>query len=261
MRRTALYDRIGRTYDHARRADPGITAMLAELLGTPRNGPVLDVACGTANYTAALAAHGYGMTGLEISSEMLSKARAKAAGIRLVQGDAMRLPFAASAFPRAVCTLAAHHFPDLTGAFREIRRVLGAGPFVLFTSFAEQMERYWIARYFPEIMARAMKQMAPEAHWRQALAAAGFTAVETVSWEVPVNLEDLFWYAGKHRPELYFDAGYRAGVSAFANLAQEGEIEMGLARLRADLDSGAFPAILAASRHEKGDYAFMVARP
>ena len=256
-----LYDRIGRSYDRSRKADPRIAAQLAALLGPSGKGPVLDAGCGTANYTAALAARGYAMTGLEISTEMLAKARRKSPEIEFVQGSAMTLPFADGQFSRVLCTLAAHHFRDRTAAFREVRRVLSTGPFVLFTAFAEQMERYWLARYFPQTMARALKQMPSEAGWREALAEAGFGAVEVVPWDVPEDLQDLFWYAGKHRPELYFDPVIRAGTSAFASLAGEAEVEEGLSILRADIDGGAFPQILAAARHDGGDYAFIAARP
>ncbi|MFP3943360.1 MAG: class I SAM-dependent methyltransferase [Alphaproteobacteria bacterium] len=256
-----LYDRIGRTYDYGRRADARITGPLAEHLGPPEAGAVIDVGCGTGNYTAALAARGYRITGLDISPHMLGKARAKSPETSFVRGSAMCLPFGDGAFPRAMCTLAAHHFPGKTAAFREVRRVLNTGPFVLFTAFAGQMERYWLKRYFPQTMARALRQMGSEAEWRAALAAAGFGEVESFAWEVPEDLADLFWYSGKHRPELYFDPAVRAGISAFANLADEAEVAAGLARLRADLDSGAFAEVLAEARHEGGDYAFVVARP
>jgi ubiquinone/menaquinone biosynthesis C-methylase UbiE len=258
---TALYDRIGRSYDRSRKADPRIADRLAALLGPPDDGPVLDIGCGTGNYTGALTAKGYTITGLEISTEMLVKARRKFPDIEFIQGNAMSLPFADASFPRVLCTLAAHHFPDRTTAFREVRRVLSTGPFVLFTAFSEQVARYWLARYFPQAVARDQKQMPSEAVWREALAQAGFGPMKVFPWDVPEDLEDLFWYAGKFRPELYFDPEIRAGISAFANLAEEAEVQEGLSRLRADIDSGAFPEILAASRHDGGDYAFIAARP
>lgn len=261
QRPPALYDRIGRTYDGSRRADSRIANPLAELLGPPAAGAVLDIGCGTGNYTAALAARGYRMTGLEIASQMLAKARAKSPDIEFVQGSAMHLPFPDACFPRAMCTLAAHHFPDRLAAFREARRVLTTGPLVLFTAFAEQMERYWLARYFPQIMTRALAQMPGEGEWRETFAAAGFEKIEVVTWDVPEDLTDLFWYAGKHRPQLYFDAQVRAGISAFANLAEETDVQEGLERLRRDLDSGAFADVLADARHDGGDYAFVTACP
>jgi membrane-bound lytic murein transglycosylase MltF len=74
------------------------------------------------------------------------------------------------------------------------------------------------------------------------------------------DLEDLFLYAGKHRPELCLDAAVRANISSFANLAPAAELQDGLARLTADLRSGAFASVKDRYATEVGDYAYVVAR-
>ena len=51
----AKYDRIGDGYDLTRRADPRIADRLTSLLDAAPGASVLDVACGTGNYTFALA--------------------------------------------------------------------------------------------------------------------------------------------------------------------------------------------------------------
>jgi hypothetical protein len=79
-------------------------------------------------------------------------------------------------------------------------------------------------------------------------------------WQVKPDLVDLFMYAGKQRPELYFEPAVRRGISTFANLADAAKVETGLARLRADLDSGRFEAVASGYDSEsEGDYSFMVA--
>lgn len=256
-----LYDRIGRGYDDTRRADLRVAKPLMDLLGPPDAGPVLDVGCGTGNYTAVLAAHGYDMTGLELSSEMLDRARAKLPDATFHQGSVMDLPFADGQFGRAVCTLAAHHFPDKEAAFREVRRVLTTGPFVLFATFAEQTRRYWLARYFPRMIERSAAKLGAEAEWRAALHGARFGHLEVRAWQTPADVTDLFLYSGKFRPELYFDANVRKGISSFAALADEAEVAAGLARLRADIDSGVIGDVIAASVHAQGDYAHIAAWP
>lgn len=55
---TALYDQIGVGYDATRRADGYIVDRLANLLKLRSGASYLDVACGTGNYTLALAARG-----------------------------------------------------------------------------------------------------------------------------------------------------------------------------------------------------------
>jgi hypothetical protein len=92
-----------------------------------------------------------------------------------------------------------------------------------------------------------------------ALAPAGFHPPRVLPWRVGPDLVDLFMYAGKQRPELYFDAAVRRGISTFANLADLPEVEAGLARLRSDLDSGHFEAVAAGYGSDTGDYGFVIA--
>jgi ubiquinone/menaquinone biosynthesis C-methylase UbiE len=264
LRAVALYDRIGVGYDTTRQADPGIVERLLALLDVPAGSACLDLACGTGNYTVALAQAGLQITGLDVSRQMLISARAKPAavssGVRWVNGDAASLPFTDGAFDAAVCTMALHHFPQPERAFREIGRVLGTGRLVCFTADPEQMRRYWLNVYFPQAIERATLQMPPVERSLGQLAAAGFSRIERVPWRVTPDLRDLFLYAGKYRPHLYLDPSVRAGISTFANLADAEEVERGCTRLAADLESGRFAEVLAAAEHDDGDYLFLVAR-
>jgi SAM-dependent methyltransferase len=255
----ALYDRIGIGYDGTRRADPGLAGELHDHLG-PAAGAVLDLACGTGNYTSALAARGRRMIGLDRSPQMLAQARLKGAEPRVL-ADAVRLPFAEAAFTGAICVHAVHHFPDLGTALAEVGRVLApAARLVIFTGFPGQIRGYWLNAYFPQALERAAALVPSEDEIAQALAAAGFRAPRVLPWQVKPDLVDLFMYAGKQRPELYFEPAVRRGISTFANLADAAKVETGLARLRADLDSGRFEAVASGYDSEsEGDYSFMVA--
>lgn len=68
---------------------------------------VLDLPCGTARFTGALADRGYRVVASDISAEMLSVARKSATEspgvIGYVQSDAEHLPFASRAFDCVVC--------------------------------------------------------------------------------------------------------------------------------------------------------------
>src|ERR1044071_7794294 len=88
-----LYDKIGATYDATRRAEPEILDVLAGLLDLQQGSDVLDIGCGTGNYTTALGDRGYQMLGLDRSGLMLRTARAKAEALPLVGADAANLPF------------------------------------------------------------------------------------------------------------------------------------------------------------------------
>jgi len=256
-----LYDTIGSTYAHSRRADPGIVQALARQLRLAPGGAYLDLACGTGNYTAALSGLGGQWSAVDVSRVMLDQARPKAGHIAWVQASASALPFPDGRFDGALCTLAIHHFPDLEAPFAEVRRTLRSGPFVIFTGLAEQMHHYWLCHYFPRMMARAIQKMPSEARVRSALHQAGFQAVTVTPFEVTDALQDLFLYAGKHRPHLYLDAQVRANISSFASLAADAELQEGLAKLTADLNSGDFAAVQAAYATPLGDYAFVCAHP
>jgi ubiquinone/menaquinone biosynthesis C-methylase UbiE len=58
---------------------------------------------------------------------MLQQAAARSARLRLVQGDACRLPFADRSFDAVVCTEAFHWFPFPADALAECFRVLRPG--------------------------------------------------------------------------------------------------------------------------------------
>ena len=255
-----LYDRIGAGYDATRRADPAIVATLARLLRLQDTGRYLDLACGTGHYTAELAAQGGRWHGIDASQRMLDPARRQATAIDWRRGDAEALPYAARYFDGVMCTLAIHHFADLRMVFTEVARVLGNGPLVLFTAFAEQMRHYWLWRYFPRMMAASTAQMPARDGVLEALAAAGFEAPRIEPFQVRDSLQDLFLYAGRQRPALYLDAAVRANISSFARLCPPGELHDGLAALQADLHAGRADTLATLPDEPAGDYAFVVAR-
>ena len=258
---SARYDRLGVGYNRTRTADPGIGASLRRLLGdVPPGAPVLDLGCGTGNYTRLLERSGLLMTGVDPSDVMLAGAGAEASGIAWVKGSGEALPFADGTFDGAVSTNTVYHFRDPPAVFREVRRVLAGGRLVLFAALREQVQGYWLRHYFPQAVKGAAAQAVPREQMAEWLRAAGFIDVTIEPWRVPPDLKDLFWYSGKDRPELYFDETVRSGISAFRLYSPPDEQIAGLAALRADLDSGRWPAIRAGADDAAGDYAFVVAR-
>jgi len=255
-----LYDKIGATYDATRRAEPAILDVLAELLDLTQGSDVLDIGCGTGNYTTALGERGYAMLGLDRSSLMLRTARAKAPNLPLIGADAANLPFPNRAFDGAICTLAIHHFDDLEASFAEAARVLDRGRLVILTALPEQIKRYWLSAYFPAMMRQSAEQMPDWGTIEISLRRAGFrTWTQKLYW-MPEQPFDLFLYSGKHQPHLYLDQRVRANISAFANLADPDELGEGLERLRHDLAQGRFEQTTAEYEDVGGDYLFIAAQ-
>jgi SAM-dependent methyltransferase len=253
-----LYDHIGTSYDVTRGADPYLVERLLHHLDADPTGMYLDLACGTGNYTVAVARTGLRVHGVDQSPRMIAAAQAKSRAVTWHIGNVEALPFPDGLFAGVICTLAIHHFQALQAAFQEAFRVLTQGRFVLFTSTAEQMHGYWLNAYFPSAMAQSIAQMPSLSAIMQALERRGFARIHTEPYEVRRDLHDFFLYSGKHRPEIYLDRHVRAGISTFAALADPAEVQGGCRRLSQDIASGHIVDVVASYQHAQGDYLFAV---
>jgi SAM-dependent methyltransferase len=233
--------------------------MFLDHLGLASGGALLDLACGTGNYTAAFARAGLAVTGLDRSSLMIAQAQSKAPRLVLCQGDARQLPFRTDAFDGVACCLAVHHFADIAAPFREAFRVLRRGRLVIFTATPRQMTGYWLNEYFPRMMQGASAVMPDFARLRDALEDAGFSVTAYVPWFVPDDLRDHFMYSGKHRPELYLEERYRAGSSGFRLFGDPYEIANGAERLTRDIADGRIGKVIDGYQNDDGDYGWVLA--
>lgn len=253
----AVYDRIGKTYDQTRKADPEIARKIIHHLSPTKNGYYLDVGCGSGNYTCAIHENGFRMCGIDISEEMLTKAKQKNSLIQWVQGDARTLAFHDEQFDGAISTLATHHIKDIEQSFQEVFRVISQGRFVIFTSFPEQMKAWWLNRYFPNTMQRSMSKMHRRDRLISALSAAGFRDIQTDKFFISNDLQDWFLSAGKYRPHIYLDPVVRAGMSTFSLEENQEEVLKGCLKLKEDIDAGKMESIIESHESEWGDYVFI----
>ena len=124
-------------------------------------GAVLEIAAGTGVVTRAMAAglpETTTLTCSDLNQPMLDHA-AKAGTARPVtfqQADVMRLPFADDSFDAVVCQFAVMFFPDQTGAYAEIRRVLRPGGTFLFNTW-DKIE----ANEFADVVTHALGALFP----------------------------------------------------------------------------------------------------
>jgi len=131
MTTSARYDGIADWYDAEFQPAPlesETWETLRRLLGEGA-GRLIDVGCGTGAYAAGLAELGWDVTGVDVSEDMLRRARAK--GVHAIQADAASLPFEDASFDAAVSIFTNTDFDDLAAVVREVARVLRSGaPFV-----------------------------------------------------------------------------------------------------------------------------------
>lgn len=256
---TTTYDRIGTGYDATRAADPFLAQRLFDLLNAPAGASVIDIGCGTGNYTHFLAERGLRLTGLDPSERMLTEARAKRNDVNWVTGRAEAIPFADHSFQAATATLTLHHWKDLERGLSECGRILQPGSrFVVFTSAPEQTGAYWLRHYFPRMIARSAACLPAEERIITGAAGSGLVLKERIPYSVRPDLQDLFLFARKHRPSAYLDPEFRKGISSFALFATTDELERGLDALSADITSGQWTTIRDQHAHKDGDYLHLV---
>jgi len=92
---------------------------------------VLEVGCGTGNFSLFMAGHGAGVVGLDRSRLMLAQAKSKAEdqgmSLNWIQGDLTRLPVAPESFDGVVSILALDFVGSRHAAIREMVQALRPG--------------------------------------------------------------------------------------------------------------------------------------
>lgn len=129
----SMFDRISPSYDRVNRimtlnADQRWRRALVRRLDIGPGDLVLDLACGTGDFTMLGRNAGAKAAGLDFSGGMLRAASARhGESSAWVQGDALALPFADGSFTVAVSGFALRNFVEIAPAMRELARVLKPG--------------------------------------------------------------------------------------------------------------------------------------
>jgi SAM-dependent methyltransferase len=145
--------------------------------------------------------------------------------VRAAAGD---LPFADGAADAALAVLTVHHWPDRARGLAELARV--ARRCVVILTWDPGTYGFWLVEdYFPEIVAVDREIFPTLADFTAALG-----PVEVRPLPIPHDCCDGFLGAYWRRPRAYLDAGVRLAISTFSKI----DVAPGLARLRADLESG-----------------------
>jgi SAM-dependent methyltransferase len=227
----ALYDTIGLGYAGRRRADARIAAAVEAGLGDAAS--VVNVGAGSGSYEPA------GRTVLAVEpSEVMIRQRPPGAA-PCVQGRAEALPVGTKSVDAAMAILSVHHWTDLEGGLREMARV-ARRRVVLLTWIPDAVGAvpFWLTEdYFPEILAHDRTIFPGASALAAMLGRACGVAAEAVRMTpapIPHDCVDGMLCAYWRRPEEYLKEEVRGAISSFARI----DAGPGLARLRADLDSG-----------------------
>ena len=101
--------------------------IIRQLIDSIPPGRVLDAACGTGHYARYLSERGHAVSGVDLSPEMIEKARANTPGVEFRSGSLEALPFSGQTFDLVMCGLALTHLPEISKAVSGIGRVLKVG--------------------------------------------------------------------------------------------------------------------------------------
>jgi SAM-dependent methyltransferase len=221
----ALYDKIGTTYTSTRRPDPRISGAIARALRDART--VLNIGAGAGAYEPS----DRRVIAVEPSAQMIRQ-RGPGTG-PVIKATSEVLPFRDRAFDAALALLTLHHWTDWRRGLDEMRRV--ADRVVIFTFEPAEFDNFWLTQaYFPEIVEMDRRRCPSVAALVRQL---GQCTVDRIP--IPGDCVDGFLAAYWRRPQAYLDPEVRAGISSLA-LLDSAVVARGVARLEADLESGAW---------------------
>lgn len=150
---------------------------------------VLDVACGPGIVAEAIAPHVRQVVGIDATPEMIRLARERFARAGLSNGrfelaTAEDLPFADGSFDQVVTRLSFHHFRDVPGALREMRRVLRRGRRLAAADIVsvEDGERSALHNALERLRDPSHVRFFPQSELLRLIEAAGFSIVQHESW-------------------------------------------------------------------------------
>jgi ubiquinone/menaquinone biosynthesis C-methylase UbiE len=231
------YNEISKIYDDVREGDIVIINHFLEEFPVDQSLNVLDIGCGTGNYTGLLQkvtrARNWHIYGIDASEGMINQARLKSSDIIFQKGRAEDILWACDFFDFIYMTDVIHHIPDIHRMFYEIQRVLkNKGKVCIVTQSQGQIEARPIACIFPSTV-RVDRERYPAIHEIHAAAHdAGllFLKQEVLFEGEAIELNEEFL-------ELVRKKGY-----SMLHLITEEEYQAGLERLENTLQDGPIPA-------------------
>lgn len=231
------YDNISQIYDVSRAANLETVEILVKLIQASSDSLLLDLGCGTGNYTTALQQIAKNVIGIDLSKGMIEQARAKYPAIQFIHGDITSLPFDSEIFDGAFSIQVLHHIKKKEILLNEAHRVLRKGAYIAIHSCSHnQMRSFWFCHYFPKGLKLEIARVPDVEVIAFLLERAGFSNIG-----VKICYNDTV--VAHETPESYLNKNYRDGISTFALITEE-EIELGCRKLQEDIAYGAIKNVI-----------------
>jgi SAM-dependent methyltransferase len=218
------YAAIGQGYAQQRRPDPRIAAWVHEALGPART--VLNIGAGAGSYEP----EDRHVIAIEPSAAMRAQRPGHLAPA--IRGVAEQLPLDDRSVDAAMALITVHQWRDLERGLAELRRVT-RGPIVVLTFDGDELERFWLAEYAPELVAVERRRYPAI----RAIADALGGSIDVKTIPIPIDCTDGFSEAYYARPEMFLDPAVRRSQSAWSFVKDEDQQRI-VSRLGDDLRSG-----------------------
>jgi ubiquinone/menaquinone biosynthesis C-methylase UbiE len=149
LRRSASYfESVAGDWERIRKSyfDDRVTSLAIEKL-LPRNLTLADIGCGTGSLTFELARFARKVIGVDLSGEMLRRARDVAKerevdNVEFRQGDVLKLPLEAHSVDAVFCVMVLHFLPDPARAIAGLCRVVRPGGAVILVDLVEHKQEW-----------------------------------------------------------------------------------------------------------------------
>lgn len=256
------YDKIGTGYNYTRVADGYISEKVKSLLAPKKNNHYLDIGCGTGNYTKKLSENDFHFWGVDPSIKMFEQIEnMKQQNISWVNGFAenFTLPKKVT-IDGCIVINTIHHWSDVQKALSNISNIMNSGGrIVIFASLYEQVGNYWLKHYFPDMIEKTRRYRPTSEGLLEKLMNASFDIFHIEKYFIREDLEDLFLNAGRKRPDIYLNESIRNNMHSFPLLCEDIELEIGLKKLKTNIDNGDINKIIDNYDSNEGDYTFIAA--
>jgi ubiquinone/menaquinone biosynthesis C-methylase UbiE len=226
------YNFLAREFAQHRQVQPEVLKNLIQTGELNSASRVLDVGCGTGNYTVALEkALGCASWGIEPSEQMLAKASERTQSAQFKIGKAEQLSYPADFFDLVFSVDVIHHVGDRAAFYREAYRVLKKGGKICTVTDSEDIirRRQPLSVYFPESIEVELKRYPGISDLEAMMAKIGFGNLQKPVAEFPYSLTDIQIYRDKAFSSLHLIAG-----EAF---------ERGIQHMEDDLHAGPIPCV------------------
>jgi len=190
------FNPIALSYARGRAAHQFVVSELKKgCLSSPAR--ILEIGCGTANYSRALTAGGKACIGIDPSPGMLKAANDGA--VPLALAGAEHLPFADRMFDFVFSVDVAHHLKDVRACFAEAWRVLKKGGLICTATDSEENIRCRrpLTEFWPASAAIDLKRYPSISSLRREMAAAGFDNIAEHRVQEEHRVTDLTPYREK----------------------------------------------------------------